>query len=480
MEVAVELALGSYFFYLRFSILISSLPHFLKILELSQLTDRMCRTPVPHSLPIQPITAFRATVRPPGSKSLTNRALLLAALAEGSSTLTGVLFADDSRRMLEALKRLGFDLHIDEAAAAVRITGRRGSVPVAGADLNLGNAGTAYRFLTAALCLGDGVYILDGIERMRQRPVAQLVAALRQLGATIEHTMCDGCPPLRITGTGHLRGGELTMPPTLSSQYISALLQIGSYCDEPFTLRFDGPVTSRPYVEMTLRLMQTFGVTAQVDRAFTAITLKPAKYCATDYAIEPDASNASYFLAAAAVVAGSSCTIENLGKRSLQGDVGFADVLHQMGAGLIFGGDFITVMAPPAGTKLRGIDIDLNHMPDMAQTLACAALFAQGATTIRNVGNLRVKETDRLAALQTELTKLGANVVIDGDDISITPPAGGVLKPAAIDTYDDHRMAMSFAIVGLRSPGVVINDPACVNKTFPDYFEYLRKMGESK
>ncbi len=428
------------------------------------------------SLTIEPISSFRATVTPPGSKSLTNRALLLAALAQGASTLTGVLFADDSRRMLEAMKLLGFEVRIDEAACVVRIDGQGGRIPVKEATLNLGNAGTAYRFLTAALCLGDGIYTLDGIERMRQRPVGQLVRALRAIGAGIDYLMEDDCPPLLIRGNGQLRGGKLTMPPTLSSQYISALLQVGSYCDEGFTLHFDGPVTSRPYVEMTLRLMQIYGVSAQVDDAFTTITLAPGRYRATDYAIEPDASNASYFLAAAAITPGSSCTIEGLGKRSLQGDVGFADVLHQMGAGLLFGGDFITVMAPPAGSFLRGIDVDLNHMPDMAQTLAVAALFAQGETTIRNVGNLRVKETDRLAALRNELTKLGATVDIEGDDITITPPSDGRLKPAAIDTYDDHRMAMSFALAGLRSPGVVINDPSCVNKTFPDYFAYLKRM----
>ncbi len=436
-------------------------------------------TPLSDSITIQPTQAFRAAVTPPGSKSLTNRALLLAALAEGPSTLTGVLFADDSRRMLEAMKALGFELTIDEAAHTVRITGRGGRIPSRDSRLNLGNAGTAYRFLTAALCLGEGAYVLDGIERMRQRPVGQLVSALRAIGADIDYLMTDGCPPLEITAKGHLRGGRLTMPPTLSSQYISALLQIGPYCDEGFTLHFDGPVTSRPYVEMTLGLMHTFGITAQVDQAFTTIALAPGKYRATDYAIEPDASNASYFLAAAAITPGSSCTIENLGKRSLQGDIGFADLLHQMGAGLTFGGDFITVIAPPQGQSLRAIDVDLNHMPDMAQTLAVTALFAPGTTTIRNVGNLRVKETDRLAALRNELTKLGALVEIEGDDISITPPADGVIKPAAIDTYDDHRMAMSFAIAGLRTGGVVINDPSCVNKTFPDYFKLLQRMCDS-
>ncbi len=434
------------------------------------------------SIAIQPIAPFRATITPPGSKSLTNRALLLAALAEGKSTLTGVLFADDSRRMLEALTALGFDVHVFEPAATVTIIGQGGHIPAKQAALNLGNAGTAYRFLTAALCLGEGVYTLDGIERMRQRPVGQLVDGLKKLGAGIRYLMAENCPPLEITATGALTGGQLTMPPTLSSQYISALLQIAPCCRTGLTLRFDGAVTSRPYVEMTLGLMARFGVRAQVDANFTTITLAPSKYKAADYAIEPDASNASYFLAAAAVIPGSTCTIEGLGRRSLQGDVGFADVLHLMGADLIYGGDFITIKSPPRGAPLRGIDVDLNHMPDMAQTLAVAALFALGPTTIRNVGNLRVKETDRLAALKNELTKLGAQVEIEDDDLTITPPAEGTqgkLTPAAIDTYDDHRMAMSFAIAGLRSGGVVINDPKCVNKTFPEYFAYLERLRHS-
>ncbi|MEX2215257.1 MAG: 3-phosphoshikimate 1-carboxyvinyltransferase [Phycisphaeraceae bacterium] len=431
------------------------------------------------SVAIHPIHPFRASLTPPGSKSLTNRALLLAALTEGECTLTGVLFADDSRRMLEAMQALGFKLDINEPARMVRITGQGGAIPSKGASLNLGNAGTAFRFLAAACCLGEGTFTLDGIARMRQRPIGQLVEPLRQLGADIHCTMNEGFPPLEVHGTGTLRGGELTMPPTLSSQYISALLQIAPCCDEGLTLKFDGPITSRPYVEMTLRLMRYFGVAAEVDPAFTRIRIEKSTYHNADYAIEPDASNASYFLAAAAILPNARCTIEGLGKQSLQGDVGFADVLHMMGADLVFGSDFLTIIGPPANKKLRALDIDLNRMPDMAQTLAAVALFAEGTTTIRNVGNLRVKETDRLDALRIELTKLGATVEIEGDDIAITPPEGGKLKSAAIDTYDDHRMAMSFAIIGLRSEGVTINDPACVNKTFPEYFEYLQRLRQS-
>ena len=431
---------------------------------------------------IQPVGPFRASITPPGSKSLTNRALLLAALAEGRSTLGGVLFSDDTRVMLDALAKLGFALDIDEAGCTVAVAGRGGDIPARSADLHLGNAGTAYRFLTAACCLGApapaSVYTLDGVPRMRQRPIGQLVDALRDLKADIEYLGDEGFPPLRVRAAG-LAGGRLHMPPTLSSQYISALLQVGPCCREALTIHCDGPVTSRPYVEMTLGMMHHFGAVFAVNGPFTAIRVEPTGYTACDHAIEPDASNASYFLAAAAAVPGAKCTVHGLGFKSLQGDAWFADyVLEKMGAAVIYEPDAITVMAPPEGERLKGIDIDLNPMPDMAQTLACVALFAAGDTVIRNVGNLRVKETDRLAALQTELTKLGAKVRIEGDDLFITPPNGNRITPAAIDTYDDHRMAMSFAVVGLAAPapGITINDPACVNKTFPEFFSYLHRL----
>jgi 3-phosphoshikimate 1-carboxyvinyltransferase len=428
---------------------------------------------------IQPIGAFQATLRPPGSKSLTNRALVLAALAQGASTLHRPLLADDTRQMLGALEALGFAPKLEDHDQAVRLTGRGGHVPATQAILDLGNAGTAYRFLTAACCLGTGAYTLDGIERMRQRPIAQLVDALRAIGARIDYLGQSGFPPLSIRGTGGLRGGELSMPPTLSSQYISALLQVAPCCRQGLSIFFDGPVTSRPYVEMTLALMREFGIEAEVDDGLTRVHVYPGQYRGRELTIEPDASNASYFLAAAAITPGAKCTIEGLGRGSLQGDVRFADLLHQMGAGLVFGSDFITVTGLPQDVPLRAIDADLNAMPDMAQTLAAVALFARGATTIRNVGNLRLKETDRIAALQCELAKLGAAVEVDGDDLHITPPDGGRIQPAAIDTYDDHRMAMSFAVVGLRAPGIVINDPRCVNKTFPEFFEYLKGLARA-
>lgn len=433
------------------------------------------------TLAITPIgKPFRATVRPPGSKSLTNRALLLAALAEGRTTLRGVLDADDSRRMVKALTALGFATNAGDEPDSLYIDGLGGRIPKQSARLHLGNAGTAYRFLTAACCLGEAgnAYELDGIERMRQRPVRQLVEPLRYIGANIDYLGEEGYPPLTVRGGG-LAGGTIEMAPTLSSQYISSLLQVAPCCRDGLTLRFTGAVTSRPYVQMTLNLMAKFGVEAEVDPAFTQITVRPGHYTATEYAIEPDASAASYFLAAAAVVPGSKCTIDGLGFSSCQGDVWFGEVLQQMGAAAMYERDAVTVIGPREGEKLRGIDVDLNAMPDMAQTLAVVALFAKGRTTIRNVGNLRVKETDRMEALRIELTKLGAAVEIDGDDLLIDPPAEGRITPATIATYDDHRMAMSFAVAGLVAPGIVIADPGCVAKTFPDFFDHLRRLGAS-
>ncbi|NBC10292.1 MAG: 3-phosphoshikimate 1-carboxyvinyltransferase [Planctomycetes bacterium] len=414
---------------------------------------------LPAQLEIHPLRQpFDKVVRIPGSKSLTNRALLLAALAEGTSTLTNVLFADDTRVMMAALKQLGISLDLDEATTTVTARGCGGRWPVREADLFLGNAGTAMRFLTAACCLGPtgAKYRLHGIPRMHQRPIGELVDLLRRLGATIDYDGEDGYPPLTVHGGG-LRGGTLSIQPTLSSQYISAILQIAPCLPQPLNIAFDGPITSKPYVEMTTRLMARFGTHAKWTTHGVAID--PATYRGIDLAIEPDASNASYFLAAAAAT-GSRAQIPDLDEYSLQGDARIDGVIERM----------------RATDGLTGIDIDLHDMPDMAQTLAALAALAKGPTTIRNVGNLRVKETDRMAALQSELTKLGAAVRIDGEDIHITPPPEGRIKPALIETYDDHRMAMSFAVIGLAQPGITIHDPACVNKTFPTFWQTLNQL----
>jgi len=368
-------------------------------------------------MPITPLGGpFDLTIEDlPGSKSLSNRALLLAALADGASTLGNMLFADDTRVMMAALGKLGFELEVDEASRSVRVTGGGGAFPSSTADIVLGNAGTAVRFLTAACCLGGGVYTIDGIARMRERPIGQLVAPLRELGATITHIENDGYLPLRIEGGG-LRGGAIAMPPTLSSQYISALLQIGPSLSKGVMLAFDAPIISRPYVEMTLALMDRFrrgDMTLEIESTATeqgemeSVRVPGGGYIACDYRVEPDASNASYFLAAAAVTPMASCRITGLGRASVQGDAAFAHVLGRMGATVEQRDDSTWIKGP---RRLRGIDVDLNDMPDMAQTLAVVAAFAEGPTTIRDVGNLRVKETDRMAALQTELTKLGVRV----------------------------------------------------------------------
>jgi len=427
---------------------------------------------------IQPVTRpFAAKITPPGSKSLTNRALVLAALADGTSHLSNVLFADDTVVMLQCLKRLGFDLDVDEAANTVRVAGRAGTIPAPSADLSCGNSGTTIRFLTAVCGLGRGDYRLDGIPRMRQRPIGDLVALLKNLGVRIEYEMQHGFPPVMVHGSG-LAGGMARFGASQSSQFLSAALQIAPYARHEVQIDIDGRQTSWPYVAMTMRLMDEFHVIPELVR--DPATGEPRRviiphgspYRATDYAVEPDASNASYFLAAAAIHPGAKVTVERLGKRSLQGDVGFADVLHRMGADLLFGGDFITVIGPK---RLRGIEADLSSMPDTAQTLAVAALFAEGPTTITGLHTLRVKETDRVAALATELAKLGAEITVDGDDLTIHPPERDI-RPASINTYDDHRMAMSFALAGTKTAGVTINDAQCVNKTYPRFFEDLERV----
>ena len=431
---------------------------------------------------IQPAKPFDITLSPPGSKSLTNRALLIAALADGETVLDGVLFADDSRRMLEALQTLGFELNIDEDAKLVTVQGKGGKVPSREAELNLGNAGTAMRFLTAALCLGQGSYTLDGIPRMRERPIGELVEPLRQLGAEIDYLAEEGFPPLKINDSPYFEGGFITLEPTLSSQFISALLIAAPCTPRGVTLTFDGPITSLPYIKMTLKLMKHFGVKHEWGGPKkNAVRVTAAEYKAKAYTIEPDASNASYFLAAAAAVPGSSCTINHLGSESVQGDADFCMVLGLMGCNVDQRTHTTTITAPTSG-RLKGVDVRLNQMPDMAQTLAALAILADGPTRIRKVGNLRVKETDRMEAIRVELTKLGAQVELRGDDILITPPAGNTLTPAAVDTYDDHRMAMAFSVIGLAAPAgtVTINDPDCVNKTYPNYWDDLQKLHDAQ
>ncbi len=414
---------------------------------------------------------FRASPRIAGSKSITNRALPLAAMAYGKSTLTGVLFADDTLRMIEALQKLGFDLSVDKPGKSISIEGLGSKIPNASAELFCGNSGTTIRFLAALCAAGDGHYLLDGVERMRQRPIGELVEALRALGAAADYTGESGYPPVRVGGG--ISGGTCRFSASQSSQYISAILMAAPLARNAVNMELIGPVTSEPYVRMTLSMMQQFGITCRTLRtadnsAANRVIHIPhgSGYQARQYAIEPDASNASYFLAAAAICPGAHVTIHGLGRDSLQGDVLFADVLRQMGANMMMESDAIHLSG---SRNLTGITVNMNGIPDMVQTLAVVALFAQGPTRIFNVGNLRVKETDRLAALEKELTKLGAAVSTTADSIVIDPPT----KPqgARICTYDDHRMAMAFAVAGTRIAGVEIENPQCAAKTYPEFFQ---------
>jgi 3-phosphoshikimate 1-carboxyvinyltransferase len=428
-------------------------------------------------LVMQPITGpFHAEFTPPGSKSLTNRALVLAAMANGVSELTNCLFADDTLVMIESLGRLGFRLEVHREEHRIIVHGRGGEIEAKEADLFCGNSGTSIRFLTALCSLGKGRYVLDGIPRMRQRPIGELTGMLRNLGVRVSHLMEEGFPPIEVLAD-RLPGGLVRFGEAKSSQFLSAVLQVCPYARIEAKVSLEGRQTSWPYVAMTMQLMDTFGVTPELYRDPQTgepkqIIIPKGHYQPTSYAVEPDASNASYFLGLAALHPGSKLTLKGLGKQSLQGDIGFADVLHRMGAGLVFGRDFVTLLGPE---RLEGVDVDLRDMPDTAQTLAVVALFADGETVIRGLHTLRHKETDRLQALKNELEKFQAEVEIDEDDaLIIRPPER--LRHATVATYDDHRMAMSFALAGTRIEHVAIQDPHCVNKTYPGYFDDLKRV----
>ncbi len=401
---------------------------------------------------------------------MTNRALIAAALADGHSLLTGVLLAEDTRLMFEALRALEIPITVDESSCAAEVTGCRGQIPASEAELFCGNAGTVMRFCTALVATAHGRFRLDGVKRMRQRPVGGLVEALQALGAGVEYLEKDGCPPIIVHANG-LRGGQVVVPSPESSQMVSALLLAAPSAYGDVLIEVTGDVPSLPYLKLTTALMDRFGVSVieQYDQSTAKFIIEaPQQYRARTLAIEPDASNATYFLAAPAV-AGGRVTVEGLGVESLQGDVGFVDILERMGCRIERHPRRLTVIGPQEGRPLRGVDVDLNAMPDTVPTLAVIALFADGPTVIRNVANLRVKETDRLAALSCELARLGAAVEELSEGLRIAPPAR--LRPARIETYDDHRMAMSFALAGLRCEGLVINDQQCCEKTFPDFFQ---------
>ncbi len=429
-----------------------------------------------HCRPIeQPLDAVVAV---PGSKSITNRALVTAALADGTSLLTGILLADDTRLMIDALRALGIAITVDQTGCAAEISGCGGHPPAEEAKLFCGNAGTVMRFCTALAALGHGRFELDGVERMRARPIGALAEVLQALGVGVDYLGEDGYPPLAVHAGG-LRGGHVAFHSPPSSQHVSALLLAAPYAGADMFIDVTGDVPSAAYLKLTTAVMERFGVAVleQYDAGGAKlIVAAPQRYQGAAYAVEPDASNASYFLAAPAI-AGGRVTVQGLGTESIQGDIRFVDVLERMGCRIERSPSRLTVHGPPEASTLRGLDVDFSDMPDMVQTLAVVALFAEGETVIRNVANLRIKETDRLAALTRELSKLGATVEESADSLRITPPER--VTAATIDTYDDHRMAMSFALAGLGCPGLVINDPACCAKTFPDFFERFEALRDT-
>lgn len=421
---------------------------------------------------IQHVGPIVGTVELPGSKSLTNRYLACAALADGRSVLTGASRCDDARAMCAGLQALGTRIDAHPERPEIAVTGCRGAFGEDDVAIDAGDAGTAMRFLTALACLGFGRRWLDGSTRMRERPIGGLVQALKALGAPIEYDQHDGYPPLTVAARG-LAGGEVVMERPASSQFLSALLLAAPYAAHDVLIRVEGELPSRPYVEMTLAVMRSLGVEALTADGTRYIVPAFQRYRAGTYAVEPDASAATYFWAAAAITGGRVC-IAGLTRGSAQGDVRFADTLAQMGCSAQERPDGLIVAGPARG-RLRGITADMNDMPDAVPTLAVAALFANGPTEIHNAANLRLKETDRLAALAAQLTRLGARVETRPDGFAIHPPER--LRPAEIDTYGDHRMAMSFALAGLGTEGVMVRDAGCVSKSFPGFFDVLTDLG---
>jgi 3-phosphoshikimate 1-carboxyvinyltransferase len=411
----------------------------------------------------------RGVVRVPGSKSLTNRALVIAALAEGPSLLRGALDCEDTQVMVAALSSLGIAVEHDVSSALIKVQGCSGTIPSRGASLYLANSGTSLRFLTAMTATGTGTFHLDGSARMRERPISDLLSALNRLGTVARSDLGTGCPPVTIEASG-LAGNDVFVRGDISSQFLSALLLALPSGREASTVEVQGVLVSQPYIAMTLAVMEAFGVTVG-NRKFRRFDVRPTRYRGCDYAVEPDASAASYFFALAAIT-GGAVTVEGLGTSSIQGDMAFVDVLEHMGC---------TVEREPArttviGGRLRAVDVDMNAFSDTVMTLAVTALFADGVSRIRNVAHIRHKETDRIAALATELRQLGARVDELADGLVIDPPPPDQLRGARIATYNDHRMAMSFALAGLRIPGVTIVDPGCVAKTYPGFWADLERL----
>jgi 3-phosphoshikimate 1-carboxyvinyltransferase len=443
-------------------------------------------TPIGHPL--------HATVRVPGSKSLTNRALLISALANGTTKITNALFSDDSNYFARALQTLGFEVQLDEPKHEMTVTGLGGKIPAAKAELFIGNAGTAARFLTALLTLGHGEYILDGDSRMRERPIGELVEALERLGCDIQplQKVESGkqiCPPVKISASG-LKGGKTRIAGDISSQFLSALLMVAPYAQNEIEINVSNELNSKPYVDMTISVMKNFGVEVQrngyqsftipitnyhllTPRSSTSPILDPQSPVSSLhslYFIESDATSASYFFAAPAIC-GGTVKVEDISRTSVQGDIKFLNILQQMGCGVTEMDNVIIVSRP---SSIVGIDVDLRDIPDTAQTLAAIAPFAVSPTRIRGIASARFKETDRIHATCAELARLGVRVEEHEDGMTIYPCEK--MRPAVIQTYNDHRMAMAFSLIGLHFDGVAIENPSCVSKTFPNFFEVLEQL----
>jgi len=426
---------------------------------------------------------LNATVRVPGSKSLTNRALLISALWNGKSRLINALFSDDSCYFAKALRTLGFDIELDEPNLEMTVTGLGGRIPARKAELFVGNAGTAARFLTAFLTLGSGEFIVDGEPRMRERPIGDLISTLTQLGANIEASS-SGCPPVKIKASG-LQGGKTSIAGDISSQFLSASLMVAPYAKSPVEIEVTTELNSKPYVDMTLAVMKDFGIEVKrndyqhfsiplATYHLPGTNLQPHRGASqspiSTYPIESDASAASYFFAAPAICGGTVC-VENISRHSKQGDIAFLDVLEQMGCIIRENEDNIEVTG---SQSLFGVDVNMRDIPDTAQTLAAIAPFASTPTRIRGIASARLKETDRIHATCMELARLAVRVEEHSDGMTIYPCE--TICPATIQTYNDHRMAMAFSLIGLRVPGVRIENPSCVAKTFPNFFNVLETL----
>ncbi len=421
----------------------------------------------PHSVTFAPVSQpIIGTVRVPGSKSITNRAVVCAALAQGRSELTGVLESEDTEVMVAAWQQLGVAMQWDKVACSLVIEGCAGQPPQPRGELFIANSGTSIRFLTAALAATHGDYILDGVPRMRERPIGDLINGLRTWGADVWSSNPDrsDCPPVHLRAVG-LRGGKARVRGDVSSQFLSGMMMAAPYCQSDVQLEVEGALVSKPYVNMTAKVMEAFGVGVSIAQDGTFKIPAPQMYRGCRFAIEPDASAASYFLAAAAIT-GGTVRVLGLSMEALQGDVGFASVLEKMGCTVTTGDDYLEV----SGRAKCGIDVDMNAISDTVQTLSVVALFAEGDTRVRGVAHNRHKETDRIGDLARELRRLGAEVAEHEDGLTIHPRP---LRSCKVETYRDHRMAMSLALVCLKQPEVQILDPGCTNKTYPRYFDDL-------